>query len=315
MNRKAVIFGIKTTKLLEKEKKLFKKNKPWGVIIFARNIDNMEQLKKLVKSIKTLMKDKNYPILIDEEGGEVSRLSKILDFSLFSQAYFGKLYKTNKNKFFEYYKIYINKVSNLLKKLQININTVPVLDVLQNKTNKIIKNRSFDKDPKRVSYLGSTCIKLYKQNKIATVIKHIPGHGCSSTDSHFKLPIVNKSKNELKKKDFLPFMNSKSLFAMTAHVVYKAYDPKYPATHSKIVIQNIIRKNMKFNGLLISDDISMKALKYDIKKNTTLALEAGCNLILHCNGNIREMQQIAKIVPKVDKFIMKKTSQFNKFLR
>ena len=162
--------------------------------------------------------------------------------------------------------------------------------------------------------LGKLCIDFYKKGKIATVIKHIPGHGSSKSDSHFHTPIIKTNKKELIRKDFIPFNSSKSLFAMTAHAVYKVYDSNNTATHSKIIISDVIRNRIKYKGLLISDDISMKSLKYRIEENALKALYAGCNLILHCNGNIKEMYKLSKVIPKIDKFTQKKTSHFYKFL-
>jgi len=314
MKRKAIIFGIKGTKLTTKERYILKYGKPWGIILFKRNIKNIYQLKLLVQNIKKIFNDNKYPILIDQEGGSVSRINNIINLSLFSQNYFGKLYKKDKNLFLYQYKLYINKVSSILKMAGININTVPVLDVLRNKSSKIICGRSFSKNPNIVSKLGKLCIELYSQNNIATVVKHIPGHGLAKTDSHFFMPKINAEKKELKKIDFKPFKNCKSLFAMTAHVLYKKYDSNFTTTHSKILINEVIRKDIGFKGILISDDISMKALKYGLQENTTKALEAGCNLILHCNSNIKEMRKLIKIVPTIDKFTKKKTSHFYKFL-
>ena len=314
MNRKAVIFGIKGYKLTNKEKQLLKKEKPWGIILFSRNIQNVSQLKILVNNIKKIIRDKKYPILIDQEGGKVSRLNKIIDLSCFSQNYFGQLFIRDKKLLSSYYKIYINTVCSILSYVGININTAPVLDVRRRKANNIIGTRSFSKNPELVSKLGDFCIDFYNKNKISTVIKHIPGHGLSKCDSHYKTPIIKANKKELIKKDFRPFKMCKSLFAMTSHAIYSAYDINNTATHSKIVINKVIRNHIKFRGILISDDISMKSLKYDLEKNALKALEAGCNLVLHCNGNIREMQRLAKVIPKINKFTQKKTSQFYKFL-
>jgi beta-N-acetylhexosaminidase len=315
MNRKAVIFGIKGYRLTNKEKQLFKKIKPWGIILFSRNIKNIFQLKILVNDIKKILRDKKYPILIDQEGGKVSRLNKIINLSFFSQYFFGKLYNKDKKLFYKVYKIYTDKVCDLLNMIGININTVPVLDVIRRKTHNFIGNRSFSQNSERVSKLGKICINLHERNRIATVVKHIPGHGMSKYDSHYKTPIVITNKKELFKKDFKPFRICKSLFAMTAHVVYSVYDPNNTATHSKIVIDKVIRDHINFKGLLISDDISMKSLKYKLEKNAIKALQAGCNLILHCNGNINEMTKLAKVIPKIDNFTQKKTSHFYKFLR
>jgi len=315
VKRKAIIFGIKGTMLTKVEKTLLKEEKPWGIIIFSRNIENILQLKKLITDIRNIMRDKKYPILIDQEGGKVSRLNKILDFSLFSQTYFGNLYRKDNNNFYYYYKIYIEKISNIFRNVGININTAPVLDVLSRKTHDSIRDRSYSENVDSVSKIGLICTKLFAEYKIATVIKHIPGLGQAEVDSHYKLPIIKTSKNNLIKRDFKPFKKLNSQFAMTAHAVYKSYDPNFAATHSRFIIEKIIRKHIGFEGILISDDISMKALRYDIKKNTTNALDAGCNLVLHCNGNIKEMTKLVKIVPKIDKFTLKKTSQFYNFLR
>ena len=315
MNRSAVIFGIKGYRLTNKEKQFFKVAKPWGIILFSRNIKNISQLKLLINEIKKILRDKDYPILIDQEGGYVSRLNKIIDLGFFSQRFFGKLYNKDKKLFYTVYKIYIDKVCEILKKVGININTVPVLDVTRKNTHTFIGDRSFSQNSKDVSKLGNVCINLYKKNKIATVVKHIPGHGMSKYDSHFKTPIIKINKEELMKKDFKPFKMCKSLFAMTAHVVYSIYDPDNTATHSKIIINKVIRNYINFTGLLISDDISMKSLKYKLEKNAVKALQAGCNLILHCNGNINEMSKLVKVIPKIDNFTQKKTSQFYKFLR
>ena len=314
MRRKAIIFGIKGTKLTAEERFLIKTEKPWGIILFSRNIKDLFQLKFLIKDIRKSIKDKNYPILIDQEGGRVSRLNKIIDMSLFSQDYFGKLYKHDKKVFIHHYKIYTDKVCDILKKVGININTVPVMDVRRKNSHNVIGNRSFSTDPTIVSKIGNLCINLYKKNKIATVIKHIPGHGLAKYDSHYNLPVIKAKKKELIKKDFKPFRRCQSLFAMTAHVIYTVYDPIYTATHSKIIVDDVIRKHIGFKGLLISDDISMKALKYGLKNNVTKALDAGCNLILHCNGNIKEVSKLIKIIPTIDKFTQKKTSHFYKFL-
>jgi beta-N-acetylhexosaminidase len=314
MNRKAIIFGIKGYKLTNKEKKLFKKIKPWGIILFSRNIKNLSQLKILVNNIKKTLHDKKYPILIDQEGGTVSRLNKIINLSFFSQYFFGELYNKDKKLFYTVYKIYIDKVCNILKKVGININTVPVLDVIRKKNHNFIGTRSFSENSKNVSELGKLCINLYKKNRIATVIKHIPGHGMTNQDSHYKTPIIRNNKKELFKKDFKPFKLCKSHFAMTAHVVYSVYDPDNTATHSKIIIDKVIRNYINFKGLLISDDISMKSLKYKLEKNATKALQSGCNLVLHCNGNISEMSRLAKVIPIIDSFTKKKTSHFYKFL-
>ena len=314
MLKKAIVFGINGYKLTLNEKRFFKKTKPWGLILFSRNIKSIKQLKKLIDDIKMTFNDNKYPILIDQEGGKVSRLDKIVDFSIFSQTYFANLYRKNKKLFYHNYKLYINNVSEIFKFVGININTVPVLDIFRKKSHSIIGSRSYSDNANEIINLANICIKLFKKNNIFTVIKHIPGHGLSKDDTHLNQPIISASKKVLIKNDFRPFKYCNSFFGMTCHAVYSAYDINNTATHSKTIINEVIRKHIGFRGILISDDISMKALKYNLEDNATKALEAGCNLILHCNGNINEMIKLSKVIPTIDKFTQKKTSHFYKFL-
>ena len=308
-NRRSFITGIKSTTLSIKEKKFLKQYKPWGVILFSRNIKSLNQGKKLTEQIKKIFKDSNYPILIDQEGGRVNRLKKIFNADLLTAEFFGKLYLNDKKKFYNYYKNFIKQTSILLKSIGVNINTLPVLDIRSKGSSSIIGDRSFSKDPRIVSKIGNICINNFHLNNIGTVIKHIPGHGLAKVDSHKLTPIVNKSLSYLVKNDFSTFKGKSSLFAMTAHVVYSNIDKVNTATHSKKIIQ-LIRKNIKFKNLIMSDDISMKSLKSSIKVNTLRAFEAGCDLVLHCNGNYEEMNEVANNSPFISKFIIKKTSQF-----
>ena len=312
-NRRAFITGLKSSSLNIKEKKFLKKYKPWGVIIFSRNIKSFEQLSKLTTDIKKIFNDHNYPILIDEEGGRVNRLKKLFDTSIFTGSYFGSVYKKDIKKFRLYYKIYSKQISYILKDTGININTVPVLDVRRATSDNIIGDRSFGCDPKLVSKIGDFCIEEFTKNKIGTMIKHIPGHGLAKVDSHKNTPMVKEKLNILNKKDFYPFNNKKCFFAMTAHIIYQDIDKINTATHSKKMI-NLIRSKIKFKNLIISDDISMKGLKFSIENNTKKAFSAGCNLVLHCNGKFKEMMIVARNSPIVNKFIIKKTSQFYKIL-
>ena len=312
-NRRSFITGLKSTVLQSIEIRFLKKYKPWGVILFSRNIKSIEQTKKLTDDIKKIFNDRNYPILIDQEGGRINRLSKFINTSKFTGEYFGNLYKNNFKKFVTYYKIYIIQTCYLMHMLGANINTVPILDVRHKKSHNIIGDRSFSSNPKIVSKIGDFCIKEFHKNNIGTVIKHIPGHGLAKVDSHKATPLVKDKLKKLNKIDFFSFKNKKSLFAMTAHVIYKDIDRIYTATHSKKII-GLIRNKIKFENLLISDDISMKSLKFPIKLNVNKAFNAGCNLVLHCNGKYNEMITVAKNSPKVNRFIIKKTSQFYKII-
>ena len=312
-NRRSFITGIKSTTLSIKEKKFIQKYKPWGIILFSRNIKSLKQGKKLTDQIKKIFKDNNYPILIDQEGGRVNRLKKIFNADPFTGEFFGKLYLKDKKKFYDYYKIFINQTSFLLKSIGANINTLPVLDLRSKGSSSIIADRSFSKDPKIVSKIGDICINNFHLNNIGTVIKHIPGHGLAKVDSHKLTPLVNKNLKYLIKNDFSTFKKKSSLFAMTAHIVYTKIDKVNTATHSKRIIQ-LIRSNIKFKNIIMSDDIAMKSLKSSIKVSTLRAFNAGCDLVLHCNGNFKEMCDVATNSPLITKFIIKKTSQFHKII-
>jgi beta-N-acetylhexosaminidase len=312
-NRRSFIVGIKSIKLSKKEKHFLKKYKPWGVILFSRNIKDIKQTFKLTSSIRKVFKDKRYPILVDQEGGRVNRLKNIISFDNLTSEFFGNKFIKNYREFNFFYKLFIDKTSYLLRLLGININTVPVLDLKIKGANKVIGDRSFSRNPKIVSKIGDYCIKYFKENRIGTVIKHIPGHGLAKVDSHLSTPFVSKKLDYLTKNDFIPFKNKQSLFAMTAHIVFTDIDNKNTVTHSQKLIK-LIRNRIGFKNILISDDLSMKSLKGPIKENTIKTFKAGCNIVLHCNGNLKEMTVVGQNSPLVDRFITKKTSEFYKIL-
>jgi len=312
-NRRSFIVGIKSLKLSSNEKYFLKKFKPWGVILFSRNIRNIKQTFELTSSIRAIFNDKKYPILIDQEGGRVNRLGKIISFNNLTSEFFGNKFKKNFREFNLYYKLFIDKTSYLLKSIGINVNTSPVLDLRIKGASNVIGDRAFSKDPKVVSKIGDYCIDYYHQNEIGTVIKHIPGHGLANVDSHHFTPIVKKKLSYLLKKDFLAFKNKKAFFAMTGHIIFSKIDKENTVTHSKKLIR-LIRAKIKFNNIIISDDLSMKSLKSSLEENTIKTFKAGCNLALHCNGNLNEMTTVGKNSPIINKFIIKKTSQFYKIL-
>lgn len=312
-NRRAFIVGIKSRKLQSKEKSFLRKYKPWGVILFTRNIKDIKQTLRLTTSIRKIFNDNRYPILIDQEGGRVNRLKNIISFDNLTSEFFGNKFIKNYREFNFFYKLFIDKTSYLLRLLGININTVPVLDLKIKGANKVIGDRSFSRNPKIVSKIGDYCIKYFKENRIGTVIKHIPGHGLAKVDSHLSTPFVSKKLDYLTKNDFIPFKNKQSLFAMTAHIVFTDIDNKNTVTHSQKLIK-LIRNRIGFKNILISDDLSMKSLKGPIKENTIKTFKAGCNIVLHCNGNLKEMTVVGQNSPLVDRFITKKTSEFYKIL-
>ena len=313
INRRSFIIGIKSTILNKKEIFFLKKYKPWGIILFKRNIKTIKQTKKLTNHIKKIFNDTKYPILLDQEGGRVNRLTNFLNNDLSTGEFFGNLYSKDRKIFNVKYNEFITETANYLKLIGVNLNTVPVLDLRLKGSSSIIGDRSFSHDPKVVSRIGDICIENFRKNKIGTIMKHIPGHGLAKVDSHKLTPTIKQNLKYLSKKDFIPFKNKRCLFGMTAHIIYSHIDKVYTATHSKKVI-DIIRKKIKFQNILLSDDISMKSLKFSIKDNTIKAFSAGCDLVLHCNGNLKEMKAVAINSPFLNKFIIKKTSQFYKII-
>ena len=315
MKRKSIITSIASYKLSKEEESLISEKKPWGIILFKRNIQNINQLKNLTSRIRFLMKDPYYPIMVDQEGGRVSRLSNIIDTSEFSQNFFGRFFEKNNLEGVNSYNEYLYFTCQMLKEAGININTIPVLDVLRKNTHKIISDRSYSKSTKTINILKKICLLALNKFKIGSVSKHIPGHGCSDVDTHKKLAIVNNSLSSLIKKDFKVFKNDKFKFSMTAHIIYKNIDPTNTATHSKILIKNIIRNRLGFKGILISDDISMRALSRNLLYNAKKAINSGCNLVLYCKGNIKESSALLSKIDDIDNFTKKKTSEFYRFLR
>ncbi len=315
MNRKSLIVSIKSFKLSSQERSLFFSQKPWGIILFKRNIKNTKQLKQLTTDIRKLMRDPSYPILVDEEGGKVSRLTNIIDTKIFSQNLFGSLFEKDNFLGKNYYTYYLGQISALLKAVGININTIPVLDLQKRKTNKIIGNRSYSNNIKTIRFLGDLCISILKKNKIGSVAKHIPGHGCSTKDTHKELAVVKESFSYLLNNDFKIFKNINSQFAMTAHIIYDKIDQNFTASHSDILIKNIIRKKLKYKGLIMSDDISMKALSENLLYNAIKSIQAGCNIALYCGGDVKISALLLKNMKNIDDFTIKKTSEFYNFLR
>ena len=313
IKRRSFITGISSTKLSSKEKLFLKRYKPWGVILFTRNIKSIDQTLRLTTSIRKIFNDNKYPIIIDQEGGRINRLKNIITFGNLTSEFFGKKFIKDISEFNFFYKLFIDKTSYLLKSIGVNINTSPVLDLYYKGSSKIIGDRSFSKDPKIISKIGDYCISYFHKNRIGTVMKHIPGHGLSKTDSHFFTPIVKKKMSYLLKNDFAPFKNKKAFFAMTAHIIFNQIDNQFTATHSKKII-DIVRKKIGFKNILISDDLSMKSLKGNLKENTIKTFNAGCNIVLHCNGKLGEMRIVTENSPLINKFIQKKTSQFYKIL-
>ncbi|MDA7705289.1 beta-N-acetylhexosaminidase [Rickettsiales bacterium] len=297
--QKPVIFGLKSLELTKEEIIFFKKAVPIGFILFARNIKDKIQLKKLTDSLKDLCGEDIF-ILIDQEGGRVQRMTEPNWPKYPSGEYFANLYLKDPDLARkECYNNFTN-LTNDLKKVGINTNCTPILDITFNNTHDIIKCRSFGQNAQQIADLGKVVSNAHIDNGIFPIIKHIPGHGRALSDSHLELPIIDVSLEELQKTDFIPFKELSDLkFAMTAHILYSQIDDKNPATMSKKMI-DLIRNDIGFKNIIMTDDLSMKALRGSFSEKTAKSLAAGCDLILHCNGDMKEMLEINDSLDYID---------------
>jgi len=296
--KKPVIYGIEGHFLTQQEQDFFRQNGCLGFILFSRNIASKTQVKQLTQQIKQLMQGEVL-ILIDQEGGRVTRLTSPEWPQFPSGSYFANLYQQNQSLALHAIRQNFAEIGNELKQLGINTNCAPVLDILHKSTHHIIGNRAYGSDPLQVANLGLSACEGLLDAGIMPVIKHIPGHGRANADSHLELPVVDAELSDLINTDFVPFMQLKQQkFAMTAHVLYSKIDADKCTTISSKAIQ-IIRQTIGFDNILITDDLSMKALKNNVANNALDALQAGCDIVLHCNGNLDEMQQINAVLPTI----------------
>ena len=288
-----LIIGLEGTILNDNETKFLSDYKPWGIILFQRNCINHKDTLTLIDKIKSKT-HKDMPILIDQEGGRVSRLNYPEFPRTLSAKLFGDIFIKDKELALRALTLNINLIAGSLKDMGININTVPVLDIPSQKESGVIGDRAYSSDKDIVSQMGKIVLNENNSNGIGSVIKHIPGHGRATVDSHLDLPIIIDEESLLENDDFVPFkaLNNAPL-AMTAHAIYEKFDKNNVATLSKTMITEIIRSKIGFKGTLMTDDVSMKALSGDVGTNSLLALQAGCDLVLHCNGNFDEICQIA----------------------
>jgi beta-N-acetylhexosaminidase len=293
---KAVIFGCEGTELSAAEKTFFRVTDPVGFILFARNCETLEQVKKLISDLRDTVRRSDAPVLIDQEGGRVQRLGppnwrKAPSMRSLVDA----VEAHDPSCVAEAVRLNARLIAFDLKQLGITVNCLPLLDIPQSGANNIIGDRAFGGDAIKTAHLGKACCEGLLQGGVLPVIKHIPGHGRSIVDTHEALPRVDVSRNILDETDFAPFrILSEAPWAMTAHVVYSVLDSTNPATLSSIVLRELIRKDFGFSGVLLSDDISMKALSGGLGERARKAIEAGCDIALHCNGVMSEMVEVAQ---------------------
>ena len=289
------IFGLAGLEISAEERTFFSENEPFGYILFARNVGTAEQLSALTQSLKDLHDDPFLPIFIDQEGGRVQRLRAPLAPDYPPARVIGDLYQTEPEA--------AKRAAFLLGRLHafdlqrygINANCLPVLDVPVEGAHDVIGHRAYGLDPELVGILGEQSAFGLMAGHVLPVMKHIPGHGRSTADTHKALPCVDTPVSTLSDHDFKPFIFAKNIpAAMTAHIIFSDLDPMQPATLSKTVIDQIIRGKIAFDGLLMSDDVSMHALSGDFDARAKGILAAGCDIVLHCNGEMDEMRAVAQ---------------------
>ncbi len=287
---RAVIFGCAGLRLTPKERDLFAAASPWGFILFSRNLQAPDQIAALCSDLRDAV-GWHAPILIDQEGGRVERMSAP-HWHSFPPPLDDAAHPDADRRFWLRGRL----IAHDLLSCGINVNCAPVCDVATADTHPFLRNRCYGTTSDQVTSLAQSMIDGQADGGVASVIKHVPGHGRGQVDSHLGLPTVTATREELGQ-DFAPFRALRDVpIGMTGHMVVAALDPEHPATQSKIVLE-FVRNDIGFGGLLMTDDISMEALDGDVVHRSHLALAAGCDLALHCNGNFEEMTALAKELP------------------
>lgn len=291
--RNRVIFGCSGPVLEPGERDFFREAQPWGFILFGRNIHDRAQVQALIADLRAAVDDPKAPVLIDQEGGRVARLKVPHWNARPPQAVFGKLYESAPDTAREAAYLNARLIAYDLAELGITVDCLPVLDVPVAGAHDVIGDRAFAQDPTAVIELGRAVIEGLLEGGVLPVMKHMPGHGRAGCDSHLDLPHVSVTADELSATDFVPFRSLNHCpIAMTAHVVYDALDPNRPATLSPRVVVKVIREEIGYEGLLLTDDLSMQALSGSLAARAKAALFAGCDVLLHCNGGRPEMEEV-----------------------
>ena len=294
---RAVIFGCSGESLSAFERDFFPAADPVGFILFQRNCSSPDQVSELVASLRECIGRDGAPVLIDQEGGRVARL-RPPHWRLYPSA--ARLASLPDPLAERAARIAARLIAGDLRRVGITVDCLPVLDLPVEGADPVIGDRAYGSDPDRVARLGRAVCEGLLEGAVLPVIKHIPGHGRARVDSHEACPLVETGHDELSPSDFAPFRALAAMpWAMTAHIVYAALDPAEPATLSRRVVSEIIRGEIGFSGVLLSDDLSMRALGGTIGERARRALAAGCDLALHCNGDPGEMEEIAAVAPLV----------------
>ncbi len=294
----AFISGLSGERLTSEERSFLRASGPAGIILFARNCSSADQVRQLVAEAREATGGDALLVLIDQEGGRVQRLKPPIARRLPPARAFARLYAEDAAAAGQAAFLVSRLVADELTGLGINTNCAPVLDVPCAGAHEIIGDRAYGTDPASIAALGRAVADGFLAGGVLPVMKHIPGHGRATADSHYDLPVVTATVAELEATDFAPFRALSGLpAAMTAHVVFTAIDPDAPASTSPVVTRQVIRNAMGFDGLLMSDDLSMRALSGSLRDRAEAVLRAGSDLALHCNGNLEEMREVAAAAP------------------
>jgi beta-N-acetylhexosaminidase len=286
----ACILGCSGLELTPEERALFRDARPWGFILFKRNVESPEQARALVQALRDCVGRAEAPVLIDQEGGRVQRLGPPHWPKYPTGEAYGKAGGGDRLRRRELTRLGARLIAHDLKALGINVDCVPVLDTPGPGAHDVIGDRAYGRDWESVAELGRAACEGLLAGGVLPVIKHMPGHGRAGADSHLDLPLVDAPLEELERTDFRPFRACSDMpLGMTAHVVYTAIDETRPATTSPEAIR-LIRETLGFDGLLMTDDLSMKALCGAFEDRASQALQAGCDVVLHCNGDMSEMR-------------------------
>jgi len=300
MQARAFITGISGPGLSAAEREFIRSQRPWGFILFKRNIETPQQVALLVAELRKTLGSPDAPVLIDQEGGRVQRLGPPHWPVYPPGALFGALYDADPKLGLSAARLSARLIAADLEALGIDVDCLPLADVPVPGADTVIGDRAYGTSPEKVAAIARAVTEGLGEGGILPVLKHIPGHGRATADSHFRLPEVKISKNELERTDFAAFRPLADLpMAMTAHVVFSALDPVHPATTSATIIERVIRGVIGFQGLLMSDDVSMNALSGSIAERTQAILSAGCDMVLHCNGKLEEMREVAAETPEL----------------
>lgn len=296
--RRAFIVGLAGETLTDEEAAFLEEWRPCGVIIFTRNYSNNGQLRELIACASDASGGDDQLVLVDQEGGRVQRLRGANWPELPSASAFGALYREDPGEGMQAAEVCSRWLAGKLRKVGINTNCVPCLDVPVVGADGIIGDRAFSDRPEVVSALGGAVAFGMMAGGVVPVMKHIPGHGRAAVDSHWALPVVDTELSTLTSGDFAPFVANSGLpAAMSAHVTFSAIDDRQPASVSERVTHEVIRERIGFYGLLMSDDVSMQALSGSIAQRAQSVIDAGSDVVLHCNGVMSEMQEVAEVAP------------------